>query len=142
MVGKLSMGPAATGTAHEVHSTAEMLAWKREYNIRRREAQWQRRQEDALLEKQVAWELQRLDRENWLEVARESARRKALEARVMLKHKQIERDYRSRCRDQRIRARQEKWEEHQKNLIETSIKEAKESKEIAIARLEEAKKMR
>merc|ERR1719389_598586 len=107
--------------APEAHSASEMLTWKREYNIRRREAQWKRRQEDALLEKQVGWELQRLDRENRLEVAREAARRKALEERVARKHNEVERDYRNRCREAKIRERVAKWEKVETNRIAESI---------------------
>merc|ERR1719146_264646 len=128
MVGKLSVGPGAAGAAHEIHSTAEMLAWKREYNIRRREAQWQRRQEDALLEKQVGWELMRLDRENRLEVARESARRRALEERVAMKHKEVERDYRNRCREAKIRDRTAKWENEETERIAAGLEEARQAK--------------
>merc|ERR1719359_1024301 len=103
---------AAEASLGELHSQTEMLTWKREYNIRRREAQWQRRQEDALLEKQVSWELARLDRENRLEV------------RVARKHKEVERDYRNRCREAKIRGRVEKREQEETERIAKSIKEA------------------
>jgi len=142
MPSKPDAGPLAVtvGSAlGELHSQAEMLTWKREYNIRRREAQWQRRQEDALLEKQVGWELMRLDRENRLEVARESAKRRALEDRVARRHKEVERDYRNRCREAKIRERTEKWQKEENERIAASIEEARKAKEIKLVRLEEAK---
>merc|ERR1719420_1258653 len=136
-------GAAAVGSAlGELHSQAEMLTWKREYNIRRREAQWQRRQEDALLEKQVGWELMRLDRENRLEVARESARRRALEDRVALKHKEVERDYRNRCREAKIRERVMKWEKEETDRIAAAIEAARNAKAVKEEMLARAKQAR
>jgi len=136
--GPESPRPAA-GPQFEAHSATEMLAWKREYNIRRREAQWKRRQEDALLEKQVGWELQRLDRENRLEVAREAARRKALEERVYRKHKQVESDYRNRCREAKIREREERWQKEKSDKIKAEIERARMQSKINEERLEAAK---
>ena len=79
--------PPGHGSPRARSSAQEMLTWKREYNIRRREAQWQRRQEDALLEKQVGWELARLDRENRLEVTASHGLNCIL-AKFLQKHRQ------------------------------------------------------
>jgi hypothetical protein len=84
----------------------------------------------------------RLDRENRLEVARESARRRALEDRVARRHSEVERDYRNRCREAKIRERVADWEKRETERIAAKIEEARKAKAIKLERLEFAKQAR
>mmetsp|Transcript_62053 Transcript_62053/g.108640 ORF Transcript_62053/g.108640 Transcript_62053/m.108640 type:complete len:234 (-) Transcript_62053:60-761(-) len=103
----------------ELHSEQDMLAWKREYNIRQREADWKRKQDELLTQKRVAWEIERCERENRLAAARETRRREELEARVYQQHTEIDRRYKERCRDVEIDRREKAWEEKENNRLIT-----------------------
>merc|ERR1712139_361092 len=103
-------GPQGLGDFPELHSEQDMLAWKREYNIRQREADWKKRQDEALMQKQVAWEVAKLEKDNRLAAAGEATRRRRLEQKIRVKHEQVEREYCERCREIEIKKRAEDWE--------------------------------
>merc|ERR1719181_2040792 len=99
-----------TAPPPELHSEQDMLAWKREYNIRQREADWKRRQDELLTQKRVAWEIERCERENRLAAARETRRREELEKRVQDQHLELDRRYKDRRREVEIDKREKTWE--------------------------------
>lgn len=101
----------------ELHSEQDMLAWKREYNIRQREADWKRRQEEMLTQKQVEWEIARCERENRLASAREQRRREELETRVYGRHVEIDRKYKDRCRAVEIQKRDQMWQDAENHRL-------------------------
>merc|ERR1719188_2553607 len=111
----------------ELHSGQDMLAWKREYNIRQREADWKRRQEELLTQKQVAWQIERCERENQLTSARESRLREALERRVYERHVDVDRKYKERCRNVEIEKRKAAWEERENTRLINMHRSAKET---------------
>eukprot|EP00746_Dinoflagellata_sp_MGD_P118085 gnl/MRDRNA2_/MRDRNA2_54131_c0_seq1.p1 gnl/MRDRNA2_/MRDRNA2_54131_c0~~gnl/MRDRNA2_/MRDRNA2_54131_c0_seq1.p1 ORF type:complete len:284 (+),score=85.58 gnl/MRDRNA2_/MRDRNA2_54131_c0_seq1:74-925(+) len=90
-------------------SDEDVLNWKREHNIRTREAEWKKRQDEMLMQKQVSWEVLRLEKENRLAAAREAARRKHCEERLRVKQEEVEREYRERCREVAIDKRTQHW---------------------------------
>lgn len=113
----------------ELRSEQDMRAWKREYNIRLREAEWKKRQDELLMQKQVSWEVEKLEKENRLCAAREAARRKNLEQRVQKKHKQVEREYQEKCRNIEIKKRKEEWEKRRTTEILEHVSSAKQEKQ-------------
>lgn len=94
----------------ELHGEQEMLAWKREYNIRQREADWKRRQDELLTQKRVAWGIETCERENRLAAARETRRRQELEKRVQEQHCKLDRRHKDRCRQVEIDKKEQAWE--------------------------------
>eukprot|EP00929_Paragymnodinium_shiwhaense_P111786 TRINITY_DN80073_c0_g1_i1.p2 TRINITY_DN80073_c0_g1~~TRINITY_DN80073_c0_g1_i1.p2 ORF type:complete len:241 (+),score=84.63 TRINITY_DN80073_c0_g1_i1:99-821(+) len=122
--------PNSAAPPPELHSEQDMLAWKREYNIRQREADWKRRQEEMLTQKQVQWEISRCERENRLASAREQRRKEELEARVYTKHVEIDRRYKDRCRAVEIDKRNATWEERENNRLVVMHREAQQRKEV------------
>merc|ERR1719198_2002278 len=115
----------------ELHSEQDMLAWKREYNIRQREADWKRRQDELLTQKRVSWEIERCERENRLAAARETRRREELEKRVHDQHVELDRQYKDRCREVEIVRRGKLWEKKENARLIEMQKEAKELTEIS-----------
>merc|ERR1719408_1051542 len=111
----------------ELRSEQDMLAWKREYNIRQREADWKRRQDELLTQKRVAWEIERCERENRLAAARETRRREELEKRVQDQHVELDRRYKDRCREVEIDGREKAWEKKENGRLMEMQKEAKEN---------------
>merc|ERR1719281_855707 len=87
----------------------DVLNWKREHNIRTREAEWKKSQDEMLMQKQVSWEVLRLEKENRLAAAREAARRKHCEERLRVKQEEVEREYKDRCREVAIEKRTHHW---------------------------------
>merc|ERR1719262_1743727 len=83
----------------EYSTDQDVLNWKREHNIRTREAEWKKRQDEMLMQKQVSWEVLRLEKENRLPCCCEAARRKHCEERLRVKQEDVEREYRERCRE-------------------------------------------
>lgn len=134
--GQKSLNPA---TPPELHSEQDMLAWKREYNIRQREADWKRRQEELLTQKQIAWHIDSCERENRLAAARESRRREELESRVFQRHLEIDRRYKDRCREDEIEKRAEAWEERENVRLVAMHREARAT---AQAREEESRALK
>jgi len=110
----------------ELSSGQDMLVWKREYNIRLREADWKRRQEELLMQKQVAWQIQKLERENRLTSAREARRKQELEGRVTQRHVEVDRSYKERCRAVEIETRNAAWEEKENARLKDMHDEAQE----------------
>lgn len=120
-----SGGVASAGAPPpELQSGQDMLAWKREYNIRQREADWKRRQEELLTQKQVAWQIQRCERDNRLTSAKETRLREALEQRVYDRHIDVDRRYKERCRNVEIDKRQKTWEEKENTRLVAMHREA------------------
>jgi len=113
----------------ELHSGQDMLAWKREYNIRQREADWKRRQEENLTQKQVAWQIEGCERENRLQSSREARKREELEKRVYRKHLDVDRKYKERCRNVEIERRGQAWEDKENTRLVAMHKEAKQASE-------------
>lgn len=101
----------------ELHSSQDMLAWKREYNIRQREADWKRRQEEALTQKQVMWQIERCERDNRLVAARELRRKSELEERVYKRHLEIDRKYKERCREAEIEKKEQSWTDRENDRL-------------------------
>merc|ERR1719454_928854 len=116
---------ANTAPPPELHSEQDMLAWKREYNIRQREADWKRRQDELLTQKRVAWEIERCERENRLAAARETRRREELEKRGHDQHVELDTRYKDRCRDVEIDRRGKMWEAKENARLIDMQKEAK-----------------
>merc|ERR1719440_2106834 len=108
-----------TAPPPELQSEQDMLAWKREYNIRQRETEWKRRQDELLTQKRVTWEIERCERENRLAAARETRRREELEKRVHDQHVELDRRYKDRCREVEMDRREKVWEKRENaRLIE------------------------
>lgn len=114
-------------------SEAEMLHWKREYNIRQREAEWKKRQDEMLMQKQVAWEVLRLEKENRLAAAREAARRKHCEDRLRMKQEEVEREYKEKCRDVAMQKRIEHWETKENQKICEQVSATRQEDEAKMA---------
>ena len=102
------------------------MAWKREHNIRQREAAWKRRQDDLLTQKQVAWQIESCERENRIAAARETRRRAELQKRVTQRHSIIDQRYKERCRDTSINKREEAWEQQENAKLVRQNREAQE----------------
>merc|ERR1712203_223713 len=103
---------------------------------------WRRRQEELLAQKQVAWQIQKCERENRLTSARETRRRQELERRVYQRHLEIDRQYKERCRNLEIEKRESEWEPEENARLTTLHAEAKaqnEAREQALA-VEKARK--
>jgi len=115
-----------TAPPPELHSEQDMLAWKREYNIRQREGDWKRRQDELLTQKRVAWEIERCERENRLAAARETRRREELEKRVTDQHVELDRRYKDRCREVEMDRREKNWHERENARLVEMQKFAKE----------------
>lgn len=108
----------------------DMLNWKREHNIRMREAEWKKRQDEMLMQKQVSWEVLRLEKENRLAAAREAARRKHCEERLRLKQEEVEREYKERCREVAIEKRTQHWSTHQNEKNTQYVNTCKEEDRV------------
>merc|ERR1719408_1105398 len=115
----------------ELRSEQDMLAWKREYNIRQREADWKRRQDELLTQKRVTWEIERCERENRLAAARETRRREELEKRVHDQHVELDRRYKDRCREVEIDRRDKTWEKKENARLMEMQRDAKELIQIS-----------
>jgi len=87
-----------------------MLAWKREYNIQQREADWKRRQEELLTQKQVAWQIEKLERENRIANAKANRRKGELESRICQRHLEVDGKYKDRCRAVEAERYEQEWE--------------------------------
>merc|ERR1719183_2818214 len=107
----------STAPPPELHSEQDMLAWKREYNIRQREADWKRRQDELLTQKRVSWEIEKCERNNRLAAARETRRREELEKRVHDQHVELDRRYKDRCREVEIERREKAWEKKENEQL-------------------------
>merc|ERR1719478_1111274 len=105
----------------ELRNEQDMRAWKREYNTRQREAEWKKKQDELLMQKQVTWEVEKLEKENRLSSAREAARRRHLEERVKTKHDLVEREYQEKCRSIEIAKKEKHWKEKQTADILTAV---------------------
>lgn len=116
----------STAPPPELHSEQDMLAWKREYNIRQREADWKRRQDELLTQKRVSWEIERCERENRLAAARETRRREELEKRVQDQHVELDRRYKDRCREVEIDRREKVWEKKENARLVDMQRDSKE----------------
>lgn len=123
-------GRGGTAPPPELHSEQDMLAWKREYNIRQREADWKRRQDELLTQKRVAWEIERCERENRLAAARETRRREELEKRVQDQHLELDRRYKDRRREVEIDKRCVTWEKNENGRLMEMQKDAKENEVV------------
>mmetsp|Transcript_111941 Transcript_111941/g.316382 ORF Transcript_111941/g.316382 Transcript_111941/m.316382 type:complete len:239 (-) Transcript_111941:74-790(-) len=120
---------ASSAPPPELHSEQDMLAWKREYNIRQREADWKRRQEEMLSQKQVRWEIERVERENRFASAREKRRKDELEQRVHQRHVEVDRRYKDRCRAVEVNRRAQAWEEKENSRLVALNRAAQEEAE-------------
>lgn len=135
-------GKTGTAPPPELHSEQDMLAWKREYNIRQREADWKRRQDELLTQKRVSWEIERCERENRLAAARETRRREELEKRVLDQHVELDRRYKDRCREVEMDRREKAWEKEENARLMEMQREAKEHTRICEAKRAEEKAQR
>lgn len=115
----------------ELQSEQDMLAWKREYNIRQREAEWKRRQDELLTQKRVAAEIENCERENRLAAARETRRREDLEKRVQDQHTELDRRYKDRCREVETDRRIKAWEIKENGRLVEMQREAQECKLVS-----------
>lgn len=93
----------------ELQTQLDMLAWKREYNIRQREAEWKRRQEEMIAKKQMEWTISRSERAERIAAARESRKREVLEASVFHRHREIDHRHKEDCREAAIEKRETAW---------------------------------
>mmetsp|Transcript_100679 Transcript_100679/g.290930 ORF Transcript_100679/g.290930 Transcript_100679/m.290930 type:complete len:267 (-) Transcript_100679:87-887(-) len=107
----------------------DTLKWKREYNIRQREADWKRKQEEMLTQKQVAWQIEHCERENRLTSARESRLREELEGRVYKRHLEIDRRYKERCRNAEIEKRNAAWEQRENARLVAMHRDSRQAAE-------------
>lgn len=112
----------------ELQTEHEVLAWKREYNIRQRDADWRRRQEELLTQKHVAWEIETCERENRLIAARETRKREDLEGRLKARHAHIDNRYKERSRDTAIKKREASWEKKENERLVDMHQTAQEEK--------------
>jgi len=118
----LDQGKSFAVPPPELHGEQDLLAWKREYNIRQREADWKRRQDELLTQKRVAWGIETCERENRLAAARETRRRQELEKRVQEQHCKLDRSYKDRCRQVDIDRKEKTWEKSEnERLLEMQI---------------------
>jgi len=118
----LDQGKSFAVPPPELHGEQDLLAWKREYNIRQREADWKRRQDELLTQKRVAWGIETCERENRLAAARETRRRQELEKRVQEQHCKLDRRYKDRCRQVDIDRKEKTWEKSEnERLLEMQI---------------------
>lgn len=104
----------------------DLLNYRRENNIRQRDTDWKKRQDETLMQKQVSWEVLRLEKENRLAAAREAARRKHCEERLKSKQEEVEREYRERCRDIAIEKRTHRWASTNNEKLCAYVTECKE----------------
>merc|ERR1719267_482592 len=125
------MEKASTMPPPELHSEQDMLSWKREYNIRQRDADWKRRQDELLTQKRVSWEIERCERENRLAAARETRRREELEKRVHDQHIELDRRYKDRCREVEIDRREKRWEERENGKLVNMQRSAREDEQFS-----------
>lgn len=123
----------------ELRSEQDMRAWKREYNIRQRDAEWKKRQDELLMQKQVSWEVEKLEKENRLAAAREGARRRHLEGRVLKKHLQVEREYQEKCRSIEISRRKEEWQQRRTSEVLDQVSTSQAEREATAEKLHAAK---
>lgn len=117
--------PSASAPPPELHSGQDVVAWKREYNIRQREADWKRRQDELLTKKQVEWQIECCERENRIASARECRRREELEGRVEQRHHEIDSRYKERCRNSEIEKREKAWEDRENTRLMARNRETK-----------------
>merc|ERR1719401_3156833 len=80
-----------------------------------------------LTEKQVAWQIERCERENRLQSSREARRREDLEKRVYHRHLDVDRKYKERCRNVQIERRGREWEDKENSKLVAMHQEAKEA---------------
>lgn len=119
-------------------AAVDQLAWRREYNIRQREADWKVRQEEWLSQKRVVWEIERCERESRIACARENRRKEELEARVAQRHFEVDCRYKERCRTGEIQKRDQAWEQQENERLVEMNRTAREEKEAReAARLDE-----
>eukprot|EP00747_Dinoflagellata_sp_TGD_P166370 gnl/TRDRNA2_/TRDRNA2_189058_c0_seq1.p1 gnl/TRDRNA2_/TRDRNA2_189058_c0~~gnl/TRDRNA2_/TRDRNA2_189058_c0_seq1.p1 ORF type:complete len:251 (+),score=65.76 gnl/TRDRNA2_/TRDRNA2_189058_c0_seq1:68-820(+) len=114
------------GEMPELHSEHDILSWRREYNIRQREADWKRRQDELLTQKQISWEIERCERQNRLASARETQRREKLEERVCERHAEVDRAYKDRCREAAIQKRTDAWVQRKTAEVSDMVRSSKE----------------
>lgn len=110
----------------ELANDKEAIAWKREYNIRQREADWKRRQEEQLMQKQLAWQIEKVEKENRILAAQEARRREELERRVCQRHIELDHRYKDRLREVAIERRAEAWASQENARLAAISREAKE----------------
>lgn len=123
----------------------EDLEWKREYNIRQREREYERKQKEVAEKKNKALEQKKAE-ESALEKKRmEAIRKQAVEAQTRKKTAAVENEYRERCREVKIAKRMDNWkqrsEEMIRHLIEDFSQEERERHDTKL-RLKEEKNER
>mmetsp|Transcript_108758 Transcript_108758/g.318189 ORF Transcript_108758/g.318189 Transcript_108758/m.318189 type:complete len:245 (-) Transcript_108758:117-851(-) len=104
----------------------ELLAWKRECNILRREAGWKRRQEELLAQKKAAWRIETLEREGRIHAAREARCAEDLEARVCRRHLELGERGKDELRSEKIAAKEKTWDTQESARLLAMSKQAKE----------------
>mmetsp|Transcript_80778 Transcript_80778/g.249204 ORF Transcript_80778/g.249204 Transcript_80778/m.249204 type:complete len:246 (+) Transcript_80778:53-790(+) len=107
-------------------SKQDLLAWKRECNILRREADWKRRQDDLLRRKKAAWQIENLERENRLQAAREARRGEELESRLCRKQLELGEQQKGELRSDAIAKRAETWDSQESSRLLAISQGAKE----------------
>lgn len=115
--------------------------WKREYNIRQREKEYEQKQRETLAKKNTAFDQKKAE-----EAAREAKhveqqRGKAAEAQMKKKSAHVENEYRERCREVKIVKKQEAWlaraQQRIREIIEDAAIEERERQETRLRLKEE-----
>eukprot|EP00747_Dinoflagellata_sp_TGD_P183346 gnl/TRDRNA2_/TRDRNA2_38153_c0_seq1.p1 gnl/TRDRNA2_/TRDRNA2_38153_c0~~gnl/TRDRNA2_/TRDRNA2_38153_c0_seq1.p1 ORF type:complete len:500 (+),score=136.04 gnl/TRDRNA2_/TRDRNA2_38153_c0_seq1:150-1502(+) len=117
----------------------DSIEWRREYNIRRREEAWRQRADAMLMQKRVTWEVHRLEKQNRIAASREAAARCALELRIREENEQVEREYKTRCRDIQIERRYNAWTKRVAEEATQKVEEARQIEEAKSAALTKKK---
>eukprot|EP00744_Colponema_vietnamica_P008488 GILI01012103.1.p1 GENE.GILI01012103.1~~GILI01012103.1.p1 ORF type:complete len:350 (-),score=96.98 GILI01012103.1:200-1249(-) len=120
-------------------SEEQRIKWKRDFNIRQREARWRAQQEEILLQKRMTYELDKLEKANRIAAAKEDYKRQLLEAKVKSRQVELENEYMNRVRGIAISRKEERRREqegqHIKQLRIAMLKERQQLKDrIALAK--------
>jgi len=117
---------SAAGPPPDLQNKHDVLAWKREYNIQQREADWKRRQDELLTQKQVAWQIEKLERENRIANAKQNRRKGELESRICQRHLEVDDKYKDRCRVVETERHEQAWEKAKNARLVEMCKQAQD----------------
>merc|ERR1719399_250235 len=87
----------------------ERVEWLRQYNIRRREAEWRQRQDEQISQRHIAWEMDQLAQKRRIAQAREAMKNRVETKRLQDQQAKLRRDYLAQVRDKVIDARETDW---------------------------------
>jgi hypothetical protein len=87
----------------------ERVEWRRQYNIRKREAEWRRREDERIGQRRLAWEMEQLSQQRRIAQAREALKKRVEIQRLEQGQEKLRREYLMQLRDQKIEDRQTEW---------------------------------